>query len=140
MPSGRKLAEEYAARVENWIAERDAIGDYAEYERDRKVNRTALCAELDFGRSVLTQNPSVRAQLLEAERRWFGTRQPDTNGSHDAARERAELKSTRISRELRTALDENARLRAENTLLRQRLRKYETLEQILTETGRLPRT
>ena len=140
MPSGRKLAEEYAARVESWITERDARGDYEDYQRDRKVNRAALCAELDFGRSVLTQNPSVKAQLLEAEQRWYGHGETKANQAYDAARERAERKSSLASRELSAALDENAKLRAENALLRRRLRKYETLEEILTETGRLPRS
>ena len=139
MPSGRKIAEEYAARVRDWIAERDAQGDYEDYQRDRKVNRTTLCAELDFGRSVLTQNPNVKAQLLEAEQRWYGHGEKKANQDHDAARERAERKSTLTSRELSTALDENAKLRAENAHLRRKLRKYETLEEILAETGRLPR-
>ena len=138
--SGRTLANEYTIRLKDWIAQRDAQQDYLEYERAGKINRTILCQELDFGRSVLTQNPAAKACLLEAERRWFGNPQPKDTQAHDAARERAETRSTRTNRQLNIALDENAKLRAENALLRRRLKKYETLQEVLLETGRVPRT
>ena len=139
MASGREIAKVYAARVEEWIAERDAAQDYLDYERDGKVNRAELCAELDFGRSVVSQNPNVRELLQEAECRWYEPRNT-TRKAQEAARERAESKATRTSRELSIALDEAAKLKAENTLLRKRLQKFEMLDQILIETGRLPRT
>ena len=138
MVSGKQLGRDHAGRVRAWIAERDAMGDYREYERGGKVNRTALCAELDFARSVTIQNPAVRANLLEAERRWYGTRQAGTD-AHDAARDRAEHKSIRLQRALNRALDENARLKSEISLLREKLKKYGVIDEILAETGRIPR-
>ena len=138
MASGRHLAKQYAERVNRWVAERDAKQDYLEYERGGRVNRAALCAELDFGRSVVSQNPAVREALNDAERRWYGTSAP-TPAAHAAARDRAENKSMRTSRELSSAQDQVARLTAENALLRKRLKKYEALDEILIETGRMPR-
>ena len=138
MASGKRLGKNHAERVQAWIAERDAMGDYREYERGGKVHRTILCAELDFARSVTTQNPAVRASLLEAERRWYGTPHGSTD-AHDAARDRAEHKSVRLQRALNRALDENARLKSEISLLREKLKKYGVLDEILAETGRIPR-
>ena len=138
MASGRELAKDYAARVQAWVAERDAAHDYLEYERGGKVNRAELCAELDFGRSVVSQNPTVRECLREAESRWYGPRETSSR-AHDAARERAESKSNRSLHELSKTLDDVAKLKAENALLRKRLKKYEALEEILIETGRIPR-
>ena len=138
MASGKQLGKDHAERVQAWIAERDTVGDHLEYERGGKVNRTALCAELDFARSVTTQNPAVRASLLEAERRWYGTCQANT-GAHDAARDRTERKSVRLRRALNQALDENARLKSEISLLREKLQKYGVLDEMLAETGRIPR-
>ena len=138
MASGKQLGKDHADRVRAWIAERDAIGDCLEYERGGKVNRTALCAELDFARSVTIQNPAVRASLLEAEGRWYGIRQAGT-AAQDAARERAEHRSVRLQRALNQALDENARLKSEISLLREKLKKYGVLDEMLAETGRIPR-
>ena len=138
MASGRDVARLYADRVRQWIAERDGLQDFMEYERGGKVNRAALCAELDFGRSVVSQNPAVRRALSMAEERWYGSRISALAG--DAARERAERRSTRVQRALGNAREQIAGLKAENVLLRQRLGKYEALEEILVETGRLPRT
>lgn len=138
MVSGRDVGRLYADRVRQWIAERDGLQDFMEYERGGKVNRAALCTELDFGRSVVSQNPAVRQALGAAEQRWYG---PGLSArASDAARERAERQSTRVQRELGNAREQIAKLKAENVLLRERLGKYEALEEILVETGRLPRT
>ena len=138
MASRRELAKNYATRVQAWIAERDAMQDFLDYERGGKVNRVELCAELDFGRSVVSQNPAVRECLREAESRWYEPREMSRQ-AHEAARERAESRSNRTQRDLSYARDDVAKLKAENDLLRKRLKKYETLEEILIETGRMPR-
>lgn len=139
MASGRILAKVYAARVRQWIAERDALGDYGEYERSRRVDRSALCSELDFGRSVVAQNPAVRESLAVAEARWYA-REAESPAAQRAARERAEARSGGLQRELDRTRDQVARLAAENSALRRRLARHEALEEILVETGRLPRT
>lgn len=138
MTSRQEQAIQYAERVRQWVAERDAMVDYMEYERGGKVNRAVLCAELDFGRSVVTQNPAVRESLRSAEVRWYS--QTELPGeAHEAARERAETRSVRSERRLSSSQDMVAKLQAENVLLRKRLQKYEALDEILAETGRLPR-
>ena len=138
MTSGKKLAKEYSDRVDKWIAEREQQKDWAEYERAGKINRAVLCAELDFGRSVITQNPAVRAALKEAEQRWFDLRD-ETKAGQEAARERSEKAAATVSQAASKLRDEVALLKAENQLLRKRLSKFEVLAEVLAETGRTPR-
>lgn len=138
MTSGKKLAKEYSDRVEKWITEREQQKDWAEYERGGKINRAVLCAELDFGRSVITQNPAVNSALKEAEQRWFGLRD-ETKAGHEAARERSEKATATVSQAASKLRDEVALLKAENQLLRKRLSKFEVLAEVLAETGRTPR-
>jgi len=51
--SGQQKAQEYAQRVGAWIAQREAANDFLEYERNGKINRQALCAELDVNRHAI---------------------------------------------------------------------------------------
>lgn len=138
MASGKKLAKEYSDRVEKWIAEREQQKDWAEYERAGKINRAVLCDELDFSRSVFSQNPAVKRALAQSEERWFGLRE-ETKAGHEAARERSEKAAATVSQAASKLRDEVALLKAENQLLRKRLAHYEVLAEVLAETGRIPR-
>lgn len=138
MSSRRQLAQAYAGRVEQWIAERDQCGDYLEYERNGKVNRGALCAELDFSRSVVNQNPAVKAALTSAEQRWFGGGQADT-WAHEAARERSEKRAAQRASDVSRLEDEVAKLKAENALLRKQLERYAAMDAVIQQTGLAPR-
>ena len=138
MSSRRELAQEYAERVDRWIAERDLCGDYLEYERGGKINRGALCAELDFSRSVINQNPAVRAALASAEQRWFGGSQEDTQ-AHEAARERSEKRAAQRASDVSRLEDEDAKLKAENALLRKQLERYAAIDAVIQQTGLAPR-
>lgn len=138
MSSRRELAQEYAERVGQWIAERDQCGDYREYERGGKVNRGALCAELDFSRSVINQNPAVKAALASAEQRWFGGSQEDTQ-AHEAARERSEKRAAQRASDVSRLEDEVAKLKAENALLRKQLERYAAMDAVIQQTGLAPR-
>lgn len=136
--SGQQKAQEYAQRVGAWIAHREAANDFLEYERNGKINRQALCAELDFGRSVVSQNPAVRAELEDAEQRWYGAKQNDVK-AHQAAVERSERRVAKSNNDVNKLLDQIAKLSAENALLRRQLSKYEVMSEILAETGFVPR-
>ncbi|MCH8479707.1 MAG: DUF6262 family protein [Wenzhouxiangella sp.] len=138
MSSRRELAKEYAERVDQWIAERDQSSDYLEYERSGKVNRGALCAELDFSRSVVNQNPAVKAALASAEQRWFGGCLEDTQ-AHEAARERSEKRAAQRALDVSRLEDEVAKLKAENALLRKQLERYAAMDAVIQQTGLAPR-
>ncbi|WP_415912786.1 hypothetical protein [Neptuniibacter sp. QD37_11] len=138
MANGKEQGQENALLVQQWITERDAIGDYVEYERNGKVNRAALCSELGFGRSVVTQNPAVKQLLIEAETRWYGTEDQDTK-AHDAARNRSEQRVAQTNRTINKLEDKLAEALAENSVLRERLERYEAMDAIIQSTGRAPR-
>lgn len=136
--SGQQKAQEYAQRVWAWVAQREAANDFLEYERNGKINRQALCSELDFGRSVVSQNPAVRSALEDAEQRWFGPKQSDVK-AHQAALERSERRVAKSNNNVNKLLDQITKLSAENALLRKQLQKYEVMSEILAETGFVPR-
>ena len=131
--NGQQIAKENVAKIETWIAERDTARDWEEYEYQGKINRTVISAELDFAKSVCTQNKQVRSLLNEAEERWFGWKEI-SKASHDAARERAEKHSTSISSSNSKLTLRVAELEAENRQLRQELRAYRE-QQALVESG-----
>ena len=137
--SGRQKAEENVKALLEWIAQRDAVGDYADYENDGKINRKALCAELDFARSVVSQNPAVKSLLQETENRWFGTEHDKDTDSLKAASERTTRKSDMTTAENARLLDELGKLKAENALLKSQLRRYAAMEDVLISSGIAPR-
>lgn len=134
----QQKAQQYADRVQKWIAERDAHGDYPEYERSNKVNRAALCDELDFSRSVVNQNPAVKAALAEAEERWYAVREQD-NKAHEAARERSEKRANQRSADVSKLEDQVAELKAQNSELRKQLKRYAAMDEVIQKTGLAPR-
>lgn len=138
MSSGQQKAQENVQRLTQWIAERDQQGDFNEYERQGKINRQALCSELDFSRSVVTQNPRVKKLLGEAESRWFNHKQQDSK-AHEAARERSEKRVAEVNADVSRLQDEIARLKAENAALRRTLEKYAAMDEIIQSTGYAPR-
>lgn len=129
-------AELNVKKVEQWIADRDAAQDFNEYERGGKINRGAICAELDFARSVVNQNPRVKELLAQAESRWYEPTAQDTKALQ-AASERAEKRVARTSGEIAALQDELAKTKAENALLRRLLEKYQAMADIIAESGAL---
>jgi len=138
MANGQQKAQQNIAKITQWISERDSMKDYGEYERQGKINRQALCAELDFGRSVIAQNPTVKKLLSEAEARWFNTKEVDAK-AHDAARERSEKRVAQSNADKSKLLDEVAKLKAENAALKLQLKKYAAMDEIIQQTGMFPR-
>ena len=58
--NGQPIAQENVAKAQRWISERDIASDYVDYERQGKINSSSICAKLDFARSVINQNPTVK--------------------------------------------------------------------------------
>lgn len=65
MANGQQLAAANLERFESWSAEREVTGDWAEYIRQGQLNRTEGDVECGFAKSVLRQNPAVKAALEE---------------------------------------------------------------------------
>lgn len=145
MASGQQLAEEYAKRFAAWAASK-SDADFRSMVSRGVLSRKEICRECGFAGSVLNQNPRVRDALkrLEDDLRGRGVMpapaatgdglpvepRPRSDDSHRSARE-----AERLSR----LEQENASLRAENGELKRLLGRYAVLQEVLAETGRLPR-
>jgi hypothetical protein len=151
MTSTAKLAADAVANFMAWTEERDRAGDWIDYIRGGKINRSEVAKECGFGRAAWGQNPALTTTLAMIERRlaesgildanFLEGAQPDNPRAElGAAEERARRAlSARASLEKRVkALEEqNAILRAANRDLTERLRRSAFAEQHLAETGRI---
>lgn len=150
MANGQQLAAENLKRFESWSQEREAAGDWADYIRQGQLNRTEVAAECGFAKSVLRQNPAVKAALeaLEACLRARGTLPPAKGES--SPQTQVEAASASLERRIVTlnnrseqrvkALEEqNAALRAEVLELREQLKRYQMIDDHLAQTGRMVR-
>ena len=131
--NGQQKGQENIAKVEAWIALRDDARDWHEYQRNGKINRTALSEELDFGRAVISQNKGVQKLLHEAEERWFA-RKEVSREAHEAARDRAEKHSAAVASNNNAMSLRIAELEAENRQLRKELKGYRE-QQAMVEAG-----
>lgn len=124
----QRKARETEDALSAWIADRDRLGDYQEYQNGMQVNRRALIDEGVLKRSQLSVNgnPRLKDLLVEAERRWYGQKE-ETLESHKQALEASERRYERnaslvsklqdklvqVQAELRALQSENERLKKE---------------------------
>lgn len=145
MASGRQLSDENVAKFVAWIASK-TDADFRSLAIRGVLSRSDITAECGFARSVLTQNPRIRTALrdLEDQLRERGVL---PQAAQDAAGESTEAApssplgagSFRDADRLRRLEQENAALRAELAEVKQRLSRFAVLQDVLAETGRLPR-
>lgn len=150
MASGQIRAAENIAKFESWIEERRMASDWRDYIRRGQLNRTEVAAECGFAKSVLRQNPAVKAALeaLEARLREQGTL-PPTKGEeppqtlHEAATasvdRRVATLNNRTEQRVKALEEQNASLRAEVMELREQLKRYQIIDDHLAQTGRMVR-
>ena len=131
--SGQQIAIENVASVTAWIQERNERRDWHEYAYNDRINRSVLADELDFSKSVCTQNGIVRALLEAADALWFNSEGVD-KAAHEAARERAQIQTGRISSDNNALEKRLAELEAENRQLRYELNAFKK-QKALVEGG-----
>lgn len=131
--SGKQIAAENVVLVKNWIEQRNIHRDWNEYAYNNRINRSVLAEELGFSLSVCKQNAAVRKLIEAADAIWFNSEVID-RAAHEAARERAEVKSNRVSSANADLRQRIAELETENRQLRQELGAYRRL-QSLVEKG-----
>lgn len=144
MASGRQVAE---ANVQAFVAWKTSKSDddFRSLVHRGQLSRKEVAIECGFAKSVLDQNPRIKAALrkLEDSLRERGVLPPVVE---KLARE--ETPPTREPGKLRDALDaerlrrletENAGLKAEVAELKRALEKHAILSEALALTGRLPR-
>jgi hypothetical protein len=140
--------ERNLAAFHEW-ANRQSDSDFRAIARTGKLNRNEITKATRFARSVLVQNPHVKAalQALETDLRQRGVLSPLAahEGGNDGVDEpeplrlKGQLAAAGTSTRLKALEGQVDVLRAENSQLKQRLKKFEALESILGRVGRLPR-
>ena len=138
--NGQERAEENFLAFRVWLATK-TDADFREMVTQGRLNRGEICRECDFGRSVLLQNPRIKEALneLEEELRARGVLPALTTSEVVPLRAKGQLQAATYAERLKRLEAENAGLRAELTEVRQRLKRFEALEALLAETGRLAR-
>ena len=142
MNGQEKGGENFQAFVE-WVKSK-SDSDFREMVLQGRLNRGEICREIGFGRSVLAQNPRVKVLLQQLEDRLRASNILPVQILADSAqplplRATGQLQLASDGERLKKLEAENAGLRAELADLRQKLRRFETVEAVLAETGRLPR-
>ncbi|WP_354687534.1 VPA1267 family protein [Cupriavidus necator] len=139
--NGQERAEENFKVFLTWASTR-SDSDFHELASQGRLNRGEICRECNFSRSVLTQNPRVKAALLQLEERLRATgvlSQVVEPGTALPLRAKGQLQAASDAERLKRLEAENSAMRVELADLRQRLKRYEAREALLAETGRLAR-
>ncbi len=106
--------------------------------------RKEIAAECGFGKSAINQNPRIKKALLELEDklREKGILPEKVEKSKEdklPTRNINHVNNQRDSIRLNKLEQENAALRAENQRFKETLKRYQLLEEVIAETGRMPR-
>ncbi len=145
MASGQQVAEENVQRFQTWVASK-SDSDFREMVTRGVLSRTEIAAECGFAKSALSQNPRIRAALkrLEEVLREREVLPPladssTSEGTPVAPQRFDSVRAARDAERLSRLERENASLKAENAELKTLLGRYAVLQEVLAETGRLPR-
>lgn len=138
--NGQERAEQNFLAFQAWSASR-TDADFREMVTQGRLNRGEICRECGFGRSALVQNPRIKDALLtlEEQLRARGILPVQTLPAEVPLRQKGQLLAATEPERLRKLEAENAGLRAELSELRRRLKRFEAMESLLAETGRLAR-
>ncbi len=138
--NGQERAEQNFLAFKAWAASR-TDADFREMVTQGRLNRGEICRECGFGRSALVQNPRIKDALLtlEEQLRARGILPVQTLPVEVPLRQKGQLLAATEAERLRKLEAENAGLRAELSELRRRLKRFEAMESVLAETGRLAR-
>ena len=138
--NGQERAEQNFLAFKAWAASR-TDADFREMVTQGRLNRGEICRECGFGRSALVQNPRIKDALLtlEEQLRARGILPVQTLPAEVPLRQKGQLLATTEAERLRKLEAENVGLRAELSELRRRLKRFEAMESLLAETGRLAR-
>lgn len=138
--NGQERAEQNFLAFRAWAAS-GTDADFRERVTKGQLNRGEICRECGFGRSALVQNPRIKDALQELEERLRarGVLPPMALSDVVPLRPKGQLQAATEAERLRKLEAENAGLRAELAEVRRRLKRFESLESLLAETGRLAR-
>lgn len=139
--NGQEKADQSYEAFRKWAASR-TDADFREIVRGAQLNRGEICRECGFGRSALTQNPRIKEALfhLEDDLRERGVLPwQQAPVSEPPMRAKGQMVAASDAERLRKLEAEVAGLRAALDEARDRLARYQVIEGVLSESGRLIR-
>jgi len=138
--NGQERAEQNFVTFRSWAASQ-GDGTFRDMVVRGQLSRTEIANVCGFAKSVLVQNPRVKAALkaLEDELRARGVLPPPGDPSDTKPTSPPNPRAGADQARLKRLEAENASLRAELSDLRERLRRYRVMDDVLGATGRLPR-
>jgi hypothetical protein len=134
-------AQQNVEAFHKWLLSK-SDDDYRQMVHRGSLNRKEIATECGFGKSALQQNPAIRESLraLEDDLRARGVLPALDPDAESVPQQRSDaIRAARTEGRLKSVEQENAALRAEVQTLRAALKRYEVLDEVLAETGRLPR-
>jgi hypothetical protein len=145
MANGQQKAQQNLDSFQAWMATQ-TDDDFKQISFRGQLSRTEVAKAVGFGKSALTQNPDIRAQLkkLEDNLRDKGVLPPLT----DTAKKEADKPKQYDNTANRKALDsrrlsslevENIELKAKVKELESKLERFGELSETLSEMGFMPR-
>lgn len=141
--NGHQIAEENYQKFLSWISSK-TNSDYKQMVLRGRLCRKEIAAECGFCQSVINQNPRIKKALLELEDklREKGILPEKVEKSKEdklPTRNINHAKNQRDSIRLNKLEQENAALHAENQRFKETLKRYQLLEEVIAETGRMSR-
>ena len=142
--NGQQKADQNLSTFLSWVAGK-VDADYREMVLRGQLNRTEIARECGFAKSALLQNPRGKDSLksLEAYLRERGILPPlavsDGKAPVVAAMDSPNPRAAADKARLKRLEAENAALKAELIELRRQLDCYRVIDNVLSDTGRLPR-
>lgn len=145
MASGQQIAEENVRKFVAWAASK-TDSEFRSMAIRGVLSRSEIAKECGFAKSALSQNPRIRDSLrnLEDQLRTRGILPKAVDESPEVALQvMPQLGSghggSRDAERLKRLEQENASLRAELDQVKRLLARYTVLQDVLAESGRLPR-
>lgn len=145
MANGKQVAEQNVRLFSAWIASKTDC-DFRAMASRGVLSRREIANECGFAKSVLDQNPRIKATLRELEDglRRRGVLPPAVERAVAAppipgTQEHGGLHAAQDAERLGRLERENAALRAEVAELKRTIGDFAVLQDALTLTGRLPR-
>lgn len=131
--SGRDIAAEYVAKLKTECERAWSAGEPLPRLPTGAVNKSELADRCGFPRRVFATNPTALEVLRECDVR-DAERHINAFQHAQHARERANKSEDYIHRLERRVLE----LEAENAQLRRERQRFDAIEELMTQTGKLP--
>lgn len=145
MANGKQLAEQNWQAFNTWLASK-TDADFVQMTSRGVLSRKEIATECSFSKSVLDQNPRIKAALRATEKdlRDRGilpsVAEPPNEEHTVLVMQQVSNRRTAFDRERLQRLEqENAALRAETVELKRQIERFSTLQEAISLTGRMPR-